>query len=191
MKPQSTLSMNLLIIIAGIILIILHNDFDVVQALIIVIGIVLIIPSALQIAGTLFHNRKNDGPVTISQQWAQAGTLILSFCALALGLCMVIAPMMFETAIIYLLAILLIIGGIYRIFMVNFAYREIKLPAWIYIIPILMIIAGFVILITDVSRLNKIVILITGIGLVLSGINSFIEYFSAQRRIRNNTQTNE
>ena len=191
MKPQSTLSMNLLIVIAGIILIILHNDFDVVQALIVVIGIVFIIPSALQIAGTLFHNRKNEAPVTTSQQWAQAGTLILSFCALALGLCMVIAPMMFETAIIYLLAILLIIGGIYRIFMVNFAYSEIKLPAWIYIIPILMIIAGFVIIITDVSRLNKIVILITGIGLVLLGINSFIEYFSAQRRIRNNTQTNE
>ncbi len=188
MKPQSTLSMNLLIVIAGIILILLHNDFDVVKALIIVIGIVFIIPSALQIAGTLFHNRKKEGPTSMSRQWAQAGTLILSFCALALGICMVAVPMMFETIIIYLLALLLIVGGIYRIFIVNFAYGDIKLPAWIYTIPILMIIAGIVILATDISRLNKVVILITGIGLVLSGINSFIEYFSAQHRASDNTQ---
>lgn len=188
MKTESTLSMNLLTTIAGIILIILHNDFDVIKALIIVIGIVFIIPSALQIAGVLFHTRKSNTPTPISEQWAQAGTLILSFCVLALGICMVATPMIFETIIIYILALLLIAGGIYRIFIANFAYNNIRLPAWIYIIPCLMIIAGIVILVTDVSHINKVVILITGTGLVLSGINSFLEYFSAQHRLRKATK---
>ena len=153
MKSNNWLT-ALIVMLVGILLIVWHQRVDVLNWIVLAVGIMLIVPGLYSCISALV--RKSLG-------------------AIALGVWMVVSPAFFVGLLAYIFGAILILYGIFHIIVVAVWSRPFILPWWFYLIPVLMIIAGVVILCTDVRTINSAVVLITGIALVASSVNSVLE----------------
>lgn len=156
--------------VVGILLIVWHGRLDVLQWIIVAMGILLAIPGAYSLIVSISSRGKSEG---VSSPLAG---IITGIGAVALGLWMVINPTFFVGLLTYLFAAILIVYGILQIIIVAYWSRPYVLSAWFYVIPVLLIVGGVVILCTTVREMNSIVVLITGIMLVASAINWALQY---------------
>lgn len=156
--------------VVGILLIVWHARLDVLQWIIVAMGIVLALPGAYSVISSLGSRGKTDGSSSpISGTVAGIG-------AVALGLWMVINPTFFVGLLAYLFAAILIVYGVLQLIIVAYWSRPFVLSGWFYVIPVLLIVGGVVILCTTVRTMNSVVVLVTGIMLVASAINWALEY---------------
>lgn len=185
MKSSTSRWLTILVVfVAGILLIAWHSRIDILQWVVILVGITLIVPALYSFIIAL--GRKRRGENGEDERTARTSTLWASIAAIALGAWMVIDPTFFAGLLAYIFGAILILYGIYHIVMMSYWMKPLGVPVWFYIIPVLMIGAGIVILCTSVRTMNSVVVLITGIALVASAINSVLEYtveFSSRRSI--------
>ena len=175
MNAKSTTLTAVIFFIAGILLIIFNEHVNLLAWVSIIVGVTFIIPSAYSLYVSLTANGDNTTKKQLS---------IISIGGLVLGMCMCIFPNVFAGIFVYLFAALLIIGGIYHILIISYMNRPLVLPAYLYIIPALMIVAGVIILFTSLREINSAVVIITGIALVLSAVNTLLEYRSRRALVR-------
>lgn len=179
MRNSANNWLTILIVMAvGILLIVYHQHLDLLNWLVIAVGVALVVP-ALYSVFTAISNRRHISQAaqendhlrvaTRSTLWASAG-------AVALGIWMIVNPGFFVGLIAYIFGAILVLYGIFHIVIIAMAAKTYRMPGWFYVIPVLMIIAGVVILCTSVRSMNAIVVLITGIALVASSVNSVMEY---------------
>lgn len=163
----------LIVMLAGILLIVWHSRIDILNWIIIAVGFTLIVPGIYSFISALVRKgEKEKGQIDYS---ASSSTLIASVGAMALGVWMLVNPAFFVGLLAYIFGAILILYGIFHIVFIGFWSRPLVLPWWMYIIPVLMIGAGVVILCTSVRTMNSVVVLITGISLVASSVNTIIE----------------
>ena len=175
MNLRSNIVANLLILAVGILLIVFCNG-NVLSTLIIIIGIAFIIPCLANIIMILTRKEKDKEGNNINRSKASfASGVIASLGGIGLGTWMVISPESLMGIMVYLFAAMLVIAGLYNIIMLAFGHRPVKFPLWMYILPTLMIIAGIIILCTDIKSIESTVVLITGIAMVAFAINRFLE----------------
>ncbi len=168
----------------GILLIVWHNRLDMLQWLIIAMGLLIAIPSAYTMVVNLMRRNKNA-----TDKRGSISSIVAGIAAIALGMWMIISPTFFVGLLAYLFATIMIIYGILQLIIVGYWSRPFVLPGWLYIIPALLIVGGIVILCTSVRTMNSVVVLITGIMLVASSVNLALEYTAtnpAQKRIPEN-----
>lgn len=194
MRPKSSLFYGLLVIAIGILLIVFNNRGELLSWVVILAGLALIIPCVFTLANAINDNRRasRSGTDTFNQRMMTTGVIITSIIGIGLGVWLVVSPNFFIGFIAYGFAILLILYGIYHLCVVIWMCRPLVLPAGFYIIPSLMIIAGLIILLTNVRYIKSAVIIITGIGLIGAGVSSILEYVAAgssQRAIERESQT--
>ncbi len=166
--------------VAGVLLIIWHARLDVLSWVVMAVGVMLIVPGVYD-----FVKGLRGGSGKASSQEVQVSavnttpTLVVSVAAVALGIWMLITPSFFVGVLAYAFGALLIFIGIYHI--VNIAYwaRDLRLPGFLYVVPALLIVTGLVILFSSVRTLQSVVVLIMGISLVASAVNSLLEYTTA------------
>ena len=175
MNAKSNTLTAVIFFIAGILLIIFNERINLLAWVSILIGVTFIIPSAY----SLYVSLTAKGDSTTKTQLS-----IMSVAGLVMGLCMCIFPNVFAGIFVYLFAALLIIGGIYHILIISYMSRPLVLPGYLYIIPALMILSGVIILFTSLREINSAVVLITGIALVLSAINTMLEYRSRRALLK-------
>lgn len=87
--------------------------------------------------------------------------------------------------IVYVFGALLLVYGVYELVWAAWMARPFRMPVYFYLVPILMIIGGIVILCTTIRTMNQVMMLLTGILLLASAINSTLEYVAmhpAKRR---------
>lgn len=172
MKSNNWLT-ALIVMLVGILLIVWHQRVDVLNWIVIAVGIMLIVPGLYSCISALVRkSERNRGNTDYS---AASSTIVASLGAIALGVWMVVFPAFFVGLLAYIFGAILILYGIFHIIVVAVWSRPFILPWWFYLIPVLMIIAGVVILCTDVRTINSAVVLITGIALVASSVNSVLE----------------
>ena len=71
---------------------------------------------------------------------------------------------------------MLILGGCFHLCAMAMAFKPVKLPAWLYIMPIALIIMGLSILFIDkLVLLPHHIVMMTGIGLMIFAINVWFE----------------
>lgn len=181
MRPKSSLFYGLLVIAIGILLIAFNNRGELLSWVVILAGLALIIPCVFTLINAVNDNRRasHNGTDTFNQRLMTTGVVITSVIGIALGLWMIVSPNFFIGFIAYGFAVLLILYGIYHLCVVIWLCRPLVLPGGFYIIPILMIIAGLVILFTSVRYIKSAVIIITGIGLIGAGVSSILEFVAA------------
>ena len=91
---------------------------------------------------------------------------------MCIGAAMLLLPAFFEGVIVYALAVVLILA---------YGFSPIKFPGWFYILPIVVIVEGVVILCAgNVRSSADIVVLMTGIGIAIHGVNSMLELGAAK-----------
>ncbi len=164
----------------GIALIILHNHVDILQWISILLGVMFIIPSLWALGVSFLGHRPGDD----SDSSTQVSTIVASIGGIGLGVAMCLIPSTFAGLFIYVFAGVLIVAGIYHFIVVRFMSKTFVIPGFYYIIPSLLVVAGLVIMFSSLRTLNNVVVLITGVMLILSAINSFIEYIGTMRQPR-------
>lgn len=190
MKSSANNWLTILVVMAvGILLIVFHSHIELLNWVVVAVGVALVVPAVYSFGVAIYNRRQiktidnNDAPVRMAARstlWAAAG-------AIALGIWMICNPAFFVGLIAYFFGAILILYGIFHIVLIAMASKNFRMPAWFYIIPILMIVSGIVILCTSVRTMNDIVVLITGIALVASAVNSVMEYVGTRddmRRLR-------
>lgn len=174
MKSRSNWLTIIIVFVVGILLIVWHQRIDILSWIVISAGLMLVIPGLYSLISAMVR-KKEDGKINYS---ASSASIVASVGALALGIWMIVNPAFFVGLLAYIFAAILILYGIYHIIVIGFRAKPIIMPGWFYIIPVLMIIAGVVLLCTSVRTLNSVVVLITGIALVASAVNSMLETVS-------------
>ena len=173
----------LVVFIAGVLLIAWHSRIDILQWVVILVGITLIVPALYSFIIALGRKRRGEGKET--GRTARTSTLWAAVAAIALGVWMVVGPSFFAGLLAYIFGAILVLYGIYHIVMMSYWLKPLVFPFWFYVIPVLMIGAGIVILASSVREMNSVVVLITGIALVASAVNSVLEYTASYSAARN------
>lgn len=174
MNSKHSLLTSLTVFVVGIIFIILHNHIGILPALVVILGVMFILPGLYNLVCVIAGRGRFGAP---GASRASAG--IAAVAAIGLGLWMVVSPEFFVGLIAYVFAAVLVFIAVYQIIDLAYWSRPIIMPGYLYILPVLTLIAGIVILCTSVRTLNNVFVLITGICLVAAGLNSLLEYMSS------------
>lgn len=183
MKVKSAFLLSLLILVVGVVLIFLHN-FDVFTALIIGLGIVFIIPSIISIFNLSATKNmvSEDKKTKPNSRFQIICGLISGVGSVIMGICMIGWSDMFVKFIPMIFGTILTLGGCFHLCAMAMAMRPIRIPIWLYILPIALIAMGISIIFIDKSiLLDYHIILMTGIGLIVFAINSFIEIWFTRK----------
>ncbi len=190
MKGNGRFVSNLLILIAGVVLIILHDRVGIIPGIIIVTGITFIVPSVINMAILLADVSKKPEERYRNKTSFIAG-MIASVGGFAMGLWMVVYPDSLVGLLVYLFAGILLLGGIYHLYMLIFGLRPLRFPMWMYIFPSLLVIAGIAILSTDIKTIEAYVVLISGVAMVVFALNTFLEQIGARSFAKHRNELNE
>jgi uncharacterized membrane protein HdeD (DUF308 family) len=108
---------------------------------------------------------------------------------LCFGLVMILKPDKFDGILQLLMAVLLIVLGLFHVIYLMLSRKSLNVKGWYFICPIVVAICGMVSLMVPSLRENvSAVVLMTGICLLLFNFTSLQEYL-AERRGRNTTTT--
>ena len=197
MKGKINFFTSLLLFAAGVTLIVLHSKVDILQTIVVFLGVVFIIPAVVTIlVGAFTRSRRaasltetviNPDGTTTTRHPGQAvyiTSLVVSIFAIGLGVAMVLYPAFFAAAITYLFASLLIAAGIYHVIVVAWLARPVRMPFYFYIVPVLLIAAGVTIFCIGEQRFDDVIVLVTGIAMIASSISSLMEYIAMQPQKR-------
>lgn len=191
MKTNNWLTVAVMFVV-GILLIVWHSRIDILQWIVIAVGVALIVPSVYSFIAALTRKRSErtakEDSVEIRHEGLSAGTSSLwtAVAAAALGIWMLCDPTFFVGLLAYVFGAILILYGIYHIVFISYLSRPVRMPGWVYIIPCLMILSGLALIFTQVRTLNSVIVLVTGIAFVASSVNAVFEAVilgADQRRI--------
>lgn len=175
MNSKSNIITSIFLLVAGILLIILHDRVNIIGGIVTIVGLLFILPSLYNLI--ILFIRATDSKKNSN---AKTAGVISSIGALCLGICMVAVPDFFVSALVYLFAGLLVIGGLYQILLIAYATKPLRAPWWMYLLPSLAAIAGIVLLVTDVHTIENMVVLITGISFTAVALNSLLVYIGVR-----------
>ncbi len=162
MKSKNLTYTGIIALIVGIVLIFMKSAA--ISAVVMVMGIFFLVTAILNLI--MVFRKATVNPFV---------TTLTAVGAIALGLWLVFDPNGFTAIIVYVFAGLMILAGLYHISMLSFGFKDTKFPFVFYIMPILLVIAGGVILIIGSERMMNAIVLVTGIALVVYAICNFLE----------------
>lgn len=169
MNGRSNFWVYLFVLAAGIFLICKHNDVNFLNWLIMIIGVFFLIPGIIGLICSITTKGKSKGSYSSINSISAIGSIII-------GGILILWPGPFAAVFVYVLAVMLIIGGIIQIWMLGSAYTAAGMPWWLYILPVLSVIAGVVMICSSLRTIQSAFTLIAGIGLVAIAANSLFIY---------------
>ncbi|MDE7153408.1 MAG: DUF308 domain-containing protein [Muribaculaceae bacterium] len=151
---------------AGVLLCMMNSRTAVADTIIMVIGVLFIICGAI----TIVSASRTKGVVMRVIQW------VTGVAGIGLAVAMLISPEWFMGVLTYIFSGVLIICGLVQIIALTWGYKEVRFPGWTYIIPVILLIAGVTMIFSDSLRYNTSkLLLISGIGLIMFGVNFLIQ----------------
>lgn len=168
MKKTSSLITYLASLVIGIILLALHEQVSLMKGVVIAMGILITVPSAIMFFASFFRGKRNsDGTLTYPAWYS----IVVACAGLVLGIWMLVMPGFFESAIVYTLGVVLILVGAAQLVYVYLASRPFGAnPLW-YCIPILVIAGGFIVFFIGPKEVNTWATITTGILLIVNAVN--------------------
>lgn len=168
---------GVLTLIAGIVLLFLQGTA--IDIVIMVLGGAMTLISLFNIIDTIHQSRKvHDGLETGTMN---VGRMISAFVVLGFGLWMLISPAGISTLVLYVVAGLMILGGLYHVLMLGFGFKQVRFPVWLYILPVCLLVGGIVILAIGVEAIKTALALVVGIALIVFAVSTFSEIGTASR----------
>lgn len=172
MNGKGSFFVSLLILAIGVALIVLFGRYDIPRMILTVCGIAFVVPAVISLL-SLF-SRSREGSVPAPARFFQ---LISSVGGLVLGICIMVMPETFRGLLVYLFGALLVVIGVYQVYLLSRKTRPGDYPSWTYIMPLLSLVAGVVMIATP--SLHRVenehwLLLVTGIGFIFFGLTSFI-----------------
>lgn len=187
MKRGLTFIVNLIVLIAGVLLIAMSRNAKAAHTIVFLAGVAFVIPAVANMLVLAKEGRKSEQNPNGRSLTARYTGWLTSCGALALGLVMCFLPETFRSLFIYIFAIVLLFGGLYHVYMLFRGLRPATFPLWVVSLPLLMIVGAVAMLFfgglhNDANQSTA--ILITGIGCVLFSATTFIEMICYRKFMR-------
>ena len=176
-KVSINLLVNVILLLAGIILILFYGVPNILVWGARVIGAVFMLPAVIYL-------------IMVAVRHADARTsadymgVLPAVGGLCFGLVMIIKAHLFDGILQILMGILLLALGLFHVIYLLMSRDTLKIKGWYHLCPILVVLCGILSLALPALRDNvSLVVLITGICLLLFNFTSLQEYL-AERRLR-------
>lgn len=176
-KVSINLLTNVILLLAGIILIIFH-------------GVPTVLLWGCSVMGAMFMLPAIAYLVMVAVRHADARTsadymgVLPAVGGLCFGLVMMLKAHLFDEILQLLMGILLVVLGLFHVVYLLLSHKSLNIKGWYYICPIVVVVCGILSLAVTSLRDNvSMVVLITGISLLLFNFTSLQEYL-AERRVR-------
>lgn len=167
MKKSTSLITYVSALVIGIILLSLHEQVDLLKGVVIAMGVLITLPSAIMLVSCFIGKKDEYGNRTFPAWYS----VIVAIAGLVLGIWMLCMPEAFELWMVYTLGVVLILVGAAQI---SFIYSASKPyganPLW-YCVPVLVIAGGFIICFLGPQGLNTWATITTGILLIVYAAN--------------------
>ena len=169
-----------------LLLVLLYDEARLMEGIVMVMGVMFLVPSAISLILMLSQMSRSMSQIDgeADSVGFSNGGLLPSIGGICFGLSLVLRPLLFVEILAYLFAIILIIGGLYHVVMLLITSRRISVSLWLYVLPVVVAVAGFVLILTDVRTVEKWVNLITGIALICFSVASLTEYIAERRALK-------
>ena len=169
MKNSGSILTSFVLIVAGVLLCILNGRSDLLHTIVKIVGAAFFVSGVINVFIMINHSSKRKG-----NSFSRIAGWLSGIGGVLLGLAMFFYPPLFTTVLVYLFGILLILGGIIQICIMAWGYKDASLSGWLYIVPVVLIVAGVIMICSDSLRVNaSLMVIITGLGMILYGLNSF------------------
>lgn len=176
-KVSINLLTNVILLLAGIILIIFH-------------GVPTVLLWGCRVMGAMFMLPALIYLIMVAVRHADARTstdylgVLPAVGGLCFGLVMILKAHLFDGILQLLMGVLLIVLGLFHVVYLLLSHKSLNIKGWYYICPIVVVVCGILSLAVTSLRDNvSMVVLITGISLLLFNFTSLQEYL-AERRVR-------
>ena len=176
-KVSINLLTNVVLLLAGIILIIFHGVPSIMLWGCRVMGAMFMLPAVIYL-------------VMVAVRHADARTsadymgVLPAVGGLCFGLVMIIKAHLFDGILQMFMGLLLVVLGLFHVIYLLLSGKSLKIKGWYYLAPVLVVLCGVLSLALPALRNNdSLVVLLTGICLLLFNFTSLQEYL-AERRVR-------
>lgn len=171
MNGKKSFLINLLIFVAGVVLVILHSS-NFFNGMTIVCGLIFLVPSIINVVLYIGNGKNDDGTRKASLTSTIIGW-ITSTGGIVLGLSMLIWNNWYKEILPILFAVILLLGALFQFYTLLIGYRPLKFPIWFLSIPAILTIAGLTIILATPEETTT--VLLSGICLMLFSIICFME----------------
>lgn len=181
-KVSINLLTNVILLLAGIILILFHGVPNILIWGARVMGATFVVPSVVFLI--MVAVRHSDARTSTDYMG-----VLPAVGGLCFGLVMMIKAHLFDGILQMLLGVLLLVLGLFHIIYLMLSKKSLKIKSWYYICPLIVVLCGALSLLVPALRESvSTVVLMTGLCLLLFNFTSLQEYL-AERRGRNATVT--
>ena len=177
-KVSINLLTNVILLLAGIILIIFHNVTGIMEWGARVTGAMFLLPAVIYLVMVAVRH----ADVRTSSDYMGVLPAVGGLC---FGLVMIIKAHLFDGILQLLMGVLLIVLGLFHVVYLLLSHKSLNVKGWYYLCPVVVALCGVLSLMVPSLRANvSTVVLITGICLLLFNFTGLQEYL-AERRVRN------
>ena len=165
MGRKSNFWTYLFLLAAGIALICMHTKVELLSWVIMFIGAMFAIPGLIGVISGIIRSSRSERVDGMSVT-SSLGSLII-------GVILIVWPTPFVGVFVYILAAILIIGGLCQIWALG-----------LYILPVLIIITGVVIICSSLKEIQEVFTLMAGIAMVATAANGLFIYLTAYNAVK-------
>lgn len=182
-KVSVNLLTNVILLLAGIILILFHGVPNILLWGCRVMGAMFLLPAVAYLIMVAVRH----ADVRTSADYVGVLPAVGGLC---FGVVMMLKAHMFEGILQLLLGVLLVVLGLFHIIFLLMSRKSLNIKGWYHVLPIIVVLCGLLSLLLPALRdSDSAVVLVTGICLLLFNITSLQEYL-AERRNRKTVSVN-
>ena len=176
-KVSINLLTNVILLLAGIILIVFHGVPNILIWGARVLGVTFVLPAVAYLIMVAVRHADARTSTDYMGVFPAVG-------GLCFGLVMIIKAHLFDGILQLLLSVLLVVLGLFHIIYLLLSKSSLNIKGWYFVLPIIVVLYGILSLSMPAMRENvSTVVMLTGVGLLMFNITSVHEYF-AERRVR-------
>lgn len=187
MNKGLTFIVNLVVLVAGVLLIAMSRNIEAVHTIVFITGVLFVIPGVANMLILMREGKKTEENPQGRNTSSRFMGWLCCCGALILGLAMCFFPETFRSLFIYIFALALVFGGLYHLYMIYKGLRPATIPTWVISMPLLMIVGGAILCFAGWMHELKgqsTAILVTGIGFILFAVTTYIEMIYFGRHMR-------
>ena len=182
-KVSVNLLTNVILLLAGIILILFHGVPNILVWGCRVMGAMFLLPAVAYLIMVAVRH----ADVRTSADYVGVLPAVGGLC---FGVVMMLKAHMFEGILQLLLGVLLVVLGLFHVIFLLMSRKSLNVKGWYHVLPIVVVLCGLLSLLLPALRdSDSAVVLVTGICLLLFNITSLQEYL-AERRNRKKVSVN-
>ncbi len=182
-KVSVNLLTNVILLLAGIILILFHGVPNILVWGCRVMGAMFLLPAVAYLIMVAVRH----ADVRTSADYVGVLPAVGGLC---FGVVMMLKAHMFEGILQLLLGVLLVVLGLFHIIFLLMSRKSLNVKGWYHVLPVVVVLCGLLSLLLPALRdSDSAVVLVTGICLLLFNITSLQEYL-AERRNRKTVSVN-